>query len=350
MGNVLSAGLGQSPARQASVLAGLPSQTDAVTVNKVCASGLKAVSLAAQNIQLGFAEAQIAGGMESMSRAPYYFPRKASIPPLGSVQVEDGLMKDGLLDAYTHFTMGRCAETTAEKYRITRQMQDEYAVQSYKRAQQAWSQAAFRDEISPVIVVDQKGDRAIDTDECHLDVNFDKLKTLKPAFLSGGTITAANASTMNDGASALILVNEALARRYGNESRVLARICGYADAAVEPMDFAIAPAKAVAIALARAGITKKEVAVWELNEAFAVVIKANEEILGLEDARVNSLGGAISLGHALGSSGSRILVTLLHQLKASEYGLAAVCNGGGGATAMIVQRIDHIEEFSDTLH
>jgi acetyl-CoA C-acetyltransferase len=343
MGNVLSGGVGQSPARQALILAGLPSSVEAVTINKVCASGLKAVVLAAQNIQLGLAEAQIAGGMENMSRVPYYLPRGTLMPSFGSMEIQDGLVKDGLQDAYNQFSMGRCAEETAKEYQITRQVQDQYAALSYQKAQQAWKMAAFKEEIAPVLVSTPKGDKVIEVDEGFLDINLEKLPTLKPAFLPGGTITAANASTLNDGASALVLVNEALARQYGDGSRVLARICGSADAAVDPVNFAIAPAKAVPLALARAGITKDQVAVWEFNEAFAVVIKANEKILKLENARVNPLGGAISLGHALGSSGSRILVTLLHQLKPGEYGVAAVCNGGGAATAMVVQRINHVD-------
>jgi acetyl-CoA C-acetyltransferase len=340
MGNVLSAGIGQSPARQAAILAGLPSRIEAVTINKVCASGLKAVSLAAQNIKLGLAEAQIAGGMESMSRVPYYLPRGTSMPSFGGIQIEDGLQRDGLMDAYDQVPMGQCADMTAKNYQITREMQDEFAAQSYERAQQAWRAAAFKEEIAPVTVPGRKGASIIDTDEGYLDLKLDKLPTLKPAFVKNGTITAANSSTLNDGASAVVLVNESLARQYGSTSRVLARICSSADAAVEPADFAIAPSKAVPLALARAGITKDKVAIWEFNEAFAAVVKANEKILGLEGARVNPRGGAISLGHALGSSGSRILVTLVHQLKIGEYGVAAVCNGGGAATAMVVQRVE----------
>ena len=342
MGNVLSAGLGQSPARQASVLAGLPTEVEAITINKVCASGLKAVDLAAQNIQLGLAEAQVAGGMESMSRVPYYLPRGSRMPSLGQVQAEDGLMKDGLTDVYNQISMGKCVEQTMKKSPISRQDQDAFAEASYKRAQQAWKDSAFKEEIAPVTVRSPKGDKTVSVDEGYLDVNFSRLPTLKAAFVEDGTITAANASTLNDGASAVILVNKSLARQHSSSSRVLARICGSADAAVDPVDFAVAPAKAVPIALARAGISKDQVAVWEFNEAFAAVIKLNEGILGLQNAKVNPLGGAIALGHALGSSGSRILVTLLHQLKPGEYGVAAVCNGGGAATAMVVQRVTSV--------
>lgn len=344
MGNVLQGSVGQAPARQASVFAGLPSSVEATTINKVCASGLKAVVLAAQNIQLGLSEAQIAGGMENMTRVPYYVPRSSNLPPFGHVKMEDGLIKDGLTDVYGQFHMGNCAENTAKKYGITRQMQDEYAIQSYERAQAAWKANAFADEIAPVTVPGRKGDTIISVDEGFNDVKFDKVPTLKPAFVRDGTgtVTAANSSTLNDGASALVLGSEDVARQYGAGSRVLARICGSADAALDPIDFPVAPAAAVPIALRRAGITKDQVAIWEFNEAFAAVIKANEQILGLEGAKVNPLGGAISLGHALGSSGSRILTTLLHQLKPGEYGVAAICNGGGAATALVVQRVESV--------
>ncbi|KAH8156220.1 hypothetical protein CIB48_g12027 [Xylaria polymorpha] len=344
MGNVLQASVGQAPARQASIFAGLPKSVEAITINKVCASGLKAVVFAAQNIQLGLSEAQVAGGMENMSQVPYYIPRASGLPGFGHFKMEDGLIKDGLTDVYGQFHMGICAETTAKKHNVTREMQDEYAIRSYERAQAAWKDKAFADEIAPVTVQGRKGDTIIDTDEGYLDIKPERVPTLKPAFLrdGSGTVTAANSSTLNDGASALVLGNKSLAREFGPGSRVLARICSSADAAVDPVDFPIAPAKAVPIALKRAGITKDQVAVWEFNEAFAAVIKANEQILGLENARVNPLGGAISLGHALGSSGSRILTTLLHQLKPGEYGVASICNGGGAATAMVVQRIEKV--------
>ncbi|KAL2142676.1 hypothetical protein VTI28DRAFT_831 [Corynascus sepedonium] len=344
MGNVLQGSVGQAPARQASIFAGLPPSVEAITINKVCASGLKAVAFAAQNIQLGLSEAQIAGGFENMSRVPYYVPRASGLPSFGHVKMEDGLIKDGLTDVYDQIHMGNCAENTAKKYDISREAQDEYAIQSYQRAQAAWKNNAFADEIAPVTVKGRKGDTVVTTDEGYLDIKLEKVPGLKPAFVRDGTgtVTAANSSTLNDGASALVLGSKAIAQEYGADSRVLARICGSADAAVDPIDFPIAPAKAVPIALERAGITKDQVAVWEFNEAFAAVIKANEKILGLEGARVNPLGGAIALGHALGSSGSRILVTLLHQLKPGEYGVAAICNGGGAASAMVVQRIESV--------
>ena len=343
-GNVMQASVGQAPARQASIFAGLSSSVEAVTVNKVCASGLKAVVLAAQNIQLGLAEAQVAGGMESMSRVPYYLPRAAQNPPFGEMKLEDGLIKDGLWDVYNQFHMGVCAEQTAKKYKITREAQDQYAIQSFERAQAAWAEGKFKDEIAPVTVKSKKGEVIIEKDEGYDSLKKDKVATLKPAFIRDGTgtVTAANSSTFNDGASALILTNKALAAEYGKDSRVLARIVSSADAAIDPVDFPVAPAKAVPLALERAGLKKEDIAIWEFNEAFAAVIKANEQILGLENAKVNLLGGAISLGHALGSSGSRILTTLLHQLQPGEYGCAAICNGGGAATAVIVQRIDSV--------
>lgn len=280
MGNVLQGNVGQAPARQAAIFAGLPSTVEAITINKVCASGLKAVVLAAQNIQLGLAEAQVAGGMENMTRVPYYIPRASGLPAFGSVQMEDGLVKDGLWDVYNQFHMGVCAEKTAKKYEITRDMQDDYTKQSYSRAQEAWSRQAFKDEIAPVTVKGKKGDTIIDTDEGYLDIKLEKVSTLKPAFVRDGTgtVTAASSSTFNDGASALVLGNAAIAREYGTGSRVLARICGSADAAIDPVDFPVAPAKAVPIALERAGIKKEDVAVWEFNEAFAAVIKANEKV------------------------------------------------------------------------
>lgn len=343
MGNVLQASVGQSPARQASMLAGLSPTVDAVTINKVCASGLKAVVFAAQNIQLGLAEVQVAGGIENMSRVPYYMPRANQHPPFGSISMEDGLIKDGLWDVYNQFHMGVCAEETAKKYNISRQEQDAYAIQSFHRAQKAWKEGRFSDEIAPVTIKGKKGETVIERDEGYDNLREDKVPTLKPAFVKdGGTVTAANSSTFNDGASALVLGSRDIAAEYGSGSRVLARIISSADAAVDPVDFPVAPAKAVPIALARAGISKEEVSVWEFNEAFAAVIKANQKILELDGGNINMLGGAISLGHALGSSGSRILTTLLHQLEIGQYGVAAICNGGGAATAMVVQRIEKV--------
>lgn len=280
MGNVLQGSVGQAPARQAAVFAGLPSNVEATTINKVCASGLKAVVLAAQSIQLGQSEAQVAGGMESMTRVPYYLPRASSLPTFGHVKMEDGLILDGLTDAYNQIHMGNCAEITAKRYEITRELQDQYAIQSYERAKAAWKARVFADEIAPVVVPGKKGDIVVEVDEGYLDMKPDRVPSLKPAFVRDGTgtVTAANSSTLNDGASALVLGSKDIARRYGACSRVLARICGAADAAVDPIDFPIAPAAAVPMALERAGITKEQVAVWELNEAFAVVVKVNEKV------------------------------------------------------------------------
>lgn len=280
MGCVLQGSVGQSPARQASMGAGLSPSVEALTINKVCASGMKAVVLAAQNIQLGLAEAQVAGGMENMSRVPYYYPRASQQPPFGNTTMEDGLIKDGLWDVYNQFHMGVCAESTVKKHNLTREAQDKYAIQSYERAQAAWKENKFADEIAPVTVKSRKGDVVISRDEGFETLRADKMPTLKPAFVRDGTgtVTAGNASTFNDGASALVITNEALAREYGSGSRVLARIVSSADAALDPVDFPVAPAKAVPIALERAGLTKDQISVWEFNEAFAAVILANEKV------------------------------------------------------------------------
>lgn len=279
MGNVLQAGVGQSPARQATIFAGLSPTVDAITINKVCASGLKAVVFAAQNIQLGLAEAQVAGGMESMSRVPYYMPRASQHPPFGEIKMEDGLIKDGLWDVYNQIHMGKCAEETAKKYEIGREEQDTYAIASFHRAQKAWADGKFNDEIAPVTIKGKKGETVIKEDDGYKNLREDKVPTLKPAFVKeGGTVTAANSSTMNDGASALVLGNKEIAEQYGTGSRVLARVVSSADAAVDPVDFPVAPAKAVPLALERAGISKDDVALWEFNEAFAAVILANQKV------------------------------------------------------------------------
>jgi acetyl-CoA C-acetyltransferase len=365
MGNVLQGGIGQAPARQASMFAGLPTSVEATTVNKVCASGMKAVSIAAQQIELGQEEALIAGGMENMSRVPYYLARAAQQPPFGEMKLDDGLVKDGLWDVYNQVHMGNCAEATAKKYEVTREEQDAFAIESYKRTQAAWKEKLFDEEIVAVTVKGKKGDTVVSEDEGYNRLKLEKVPTLKPAFdrSGSGTVTAANSSSFNDGASALVLGNKEIAKQYGKGKKVLARICGYADAALDPIDFPVAPAKVVPLALARAGIKQEDVKVWEFNEAFAAVIKANEkvslspihpnntpprhpailtltQILNLDASKVNPRGGAIALGHALGSSGSRIIVTLLHQLKKGEYGVAAICNGGGAATGIVVQMVD----------
>ncbi|EPS36360.1 hypothetical protein H072_10135 [Dactylellina haptotyla CBS 200.50] len=337
LGNVLQAGIGQSPARQAVLFAGLPTDVEVTTVNKVCASGLKSVVFAAQDVQLGLSDAVIAGGMENMSLVPRYMER--TIGGYGDVKVEDGILKDGLTDVYNKFHMGNCAENTAKNLGITREEQDNYAIESYRRAKAAWDANAFAEEIVPVPVPQKKGDPVMITkDEDYAEVKLDKIPTLRTVFQKDGTITAANASTLNDGASAIIVGSEEALKEFGGDSRVLAKIISHADGAVDPIDFPLAPAKAIPIALERAGIKKDDVAVWEINEAFSAVSKALEKTLGLDPSKVNKKGGAVALGHALGSSGSRILTTLLYQLKAGEYGVAAICNGGGGATALVVQK------------
>lgn len=341
-GNVLQGGVGQSPARQVVMFSGLPETTEAVTINKVCASGLKAVVFAAQNIQLGLSDVTVAGGMESMSRVPHYLSRNA--PPFGHQKLEDGLIKDGLWDVYDQIHMGNCAENTAKKLSISREAQDEYAIESYRRAKAAWERGQFKAEIVPVKVPSRKGDVVVEIDEEYEAVNIAKIPTLKPAFQKeGGTVTAANSSTFSDGASALLVGSQDIAQEYGSsKDSVLARIVGYADAATKPIDFPLAPTLAIPMALERAGLEAKDIAKWEINEAFAAVSKAIGQVLGLDAEKVNVNGGAIALGHALGSSGSRILTSLLYTLKPGEFGVAAICNGGGGATAVVVQRIDHV--------
>ncbi|CAK7212820.1 Acetyl-CoA acetyltransferase erg10A, mitochondrial [Sporothrix bragantina] len=349
MGNVLQAGEGQAPARQAMLFAGLPTSVEAVTVNKVCSSGLKAVMLAAQNIQLGLADAQVAGGMESMSRVPYYVNRASQNPAFGDMALQDGLIKDGLWDVYNQVHMGTCAEHSAKRFGISRADQDAYAVRSFRRAQEAWAAKRFDEEIAPVEVPQPKGKpTVVAEDEGYKNLNEAKLPTLKPVFAKAGeqgSITAANASTMNDGASALVLVSGQLAAQHGSKSRVLSRIVAYADAAVDPIDYAEAPAKAIQLALQRAGLSAQDIARWEVNEAFAVVVRVTEQLLGLDDKTVciNRDGGAIALGHALGSSGSRLMTSLVHQLAVGEYGVVALCNGGGAGSAMIVQRVDQVK-------
>lgn len=302
---------------------------------------MKAVTIGAQQIQLGQTKALVAGGMESMTRVPYYLPRSSQLAPFGNMTVKDGLIEDGLWDVYNQFHMGSCGENTAKKHSITRQAQDDFAIRSYKLAQEAWKDGEFADEVAPVTVKGRKGDVVVTQDEQINKINFDKLPTLKPVFdrSDKGSITAANSSPLSDGASALVLGDKDLAREYGASSRVLARIVSYADAAVDPIDFPVAPAKVVPLVLEQAGLRQEDIAVWEFNEAFAAVVLANGQILGLGNEKVNLRGGAIALGHALGSSGSRILTTLLHQLKDGEYGVAAICNGGGAATGICVQKI-----------
>lgn len=334
MGNVLQANEGQAPTTQALIKAGLSESTPATTINKVCASGMKAVMMAAQNIQLGIQPAMIAGGMESMSNVPYYAPRGQAY---GHTQLSDAIVKDGLWDVYNNFHMGNCAENTARKHSISREMQDAHAIESYKRAAKAWESGVFKEEVVPVTIKTRKGDQVVSVDEEFTNVRFDKVPSLRPVFEKDGTVTAANASTINDGASALLLMDADHAS--GQGVKPLARIVSYADAATLPIDFPIAPSLAVPIALERAGLSIKDIALWEFNEAFSVVARANEKILGLDSEKVNVAGGAVALGHPIGSSGSRIIVTLTHLLKSGQFGCAAICNGGGGASAIVIQKL-----------
>lgn len=337
MGNVVQAGLGQAPARQAAIYAGLPNTVACTTVNKVCASGMKSVMLAAQTIQCGDAEIVIAGGMENMSLIPHYMHLRSGTK-FGPATMIDGMQKDGLTDAYDNNAMGVCADLCASEYNITREEQDAFAIQSYNRSTKAWESGKFDDEIVPVAVPQRKGNPIIvSKDEEFTNVKLDRIPTLNPAFTKDGTVTAANASTINDGAAALILMSEEKATSLGLTP--LAYIKGYADAAQDPKWFTTSPAKALPKALDKAGITINEVDYFEFNEAFSVVGLANAKILGLSDEKINVNGGAVSLGHPLGCSGARIIVTLLHVLKQNNgaIGAAAICNGGGGASAIVIE-------------
>lgn len=337
MGNVLQAGLGQAPARQAAIYAGLPNTVACTTVNKVCASGMKSVMLAAQAIQCGDAEIVIAGGMENMSLIPHYMHLRSGTK-FGPATMIDGMQKDGLTDAYDNNAMGVCADLCASEYNITREEQDTFAIQSYNRSTKAWESGKFDDEIVPVAVPQRKGDPIIvSKDEEFTNVKLDRIPSLNPAFTKDGTVTAANASTINDGAAAMILMSEEKAASL--DLTPIAYIKGYADAAQEPKWFTTSPAKALPKALDKAGITIDEVDYFEFNEAFSVVGLANAKILGLSDEKINVNGGAVSLGHPLGCSGARIIVTLLHILKQNNgaIGAAAICNGGGGASAIVIE-------------
>ena len=338
MGQVVQAGSGQAPARQAAMYAGIPNTVPCTTVNKVCASGMKAVMQAAQSIALGDAHIIVAGGMENMSLIPHYLHARKGTK-FGPTTLIDGMQKDGLVDAYNQDAMGVCADACAVKYNFSREEQDAYAIQSYKRSAQAWETGKFNDEVVPVEVPQRRGEPLIvTTDEEFTNVNLDKIPQLRPAFTKDGTVTAANASTINDGAGAMVLMSKEKALELGLTP--LATIKSYADAAHEPEWFTTAPAKALPKALKKAGISLNEVDFFEFNEAFSVVGLANMKILGLSDKNVNVNGGAVSLGHPLGCSGVRIIITLLSVLKQNnaKIGAAAICNGGGGASAMIIER------------
>ncbi|KIA90609.1 acetyl-CoA C-acyltransferase [Kaistella jeonii] len=340
MGNVLQAGEGQAPARQAAMGAGLSEETPATTINKVCASGMKAVMMAAQSIKSGDQDVIVAGGMENMSSVPHYYNARVATK-LGDVKMQDGMVLDGLTDVYGKVHMGVCAEKCAAEYGFTREDQDNFAVESYKRSAKAWSEGKFNDEIVSVEIPQRKGDPIIfKEDEEYKSVNFDRIGSLATVFQKeNGTVTAANASTLNDGASALVLMSKEKMEELG--LKPLARIVSYADAAQAPEWFTTSPSKAIPIALKKAGLEISDIDFFEFNEAFAVVGLANNKILGLDSSKVNVNGGAVSLGHPLGSSGSRIIVSLINILKQNngKYGAAAICNGGGGASAIVIENM-----------
>ncbi len=339
MGNVVQAGTGQAPARQAAIYAGIPDSVPCTTVNKVCASGMKTVMQAAQSIAIGDTEIVVAGGMENMSLIPHYSHLRNGVK-FGPTTFVDGMQKDGLVDAYDQNAMGICGDACAVKHNFSREEQDNYAIQSYQRSAAAWDNKKFSNEIIPVEVPQRRGEPVLVTeDEEYKNVKLDKIPNLRPAFSKEGTVTAANASTINDGAAALILMSEEKAKELNINP--LAYIKSYADAAQEPKWFTTAPAKALPKAISKANITIKDIDYFEFNEAFSVVGLANMKLLGLNDANVNVNGGAVSLGHPLGCSGARIIVTLLNVLKQNngKIGAAAICNGGGGASAIIVESL-----------
>ena len=340
MGNVISAGLGQAPATQVAAAAGLGFEIPCTLVNKVCASGMKAVIFGAQSIMLGQNDVVVAGGMESMSNIPYYLLKARYGYKYGSGELVDGLQYDGLTDVYNHCAMGVCADNTAKEMNITRQDQDNYAINSYKRSAESWKAGRFKDEVVPVEVKDRKGNVTMFAeDEEYKNVNFEKIPGLKPVFTKDGSVTAANASTINDGASALVLMSKEKAEQLG--LKPLAKIRGFADAAQDPMWFTTTPSLAIPKAMKHAGVGKKDVQLYEINEAFSAVAIANNIKLGLDPAQVNVNGGAVALGHPLGASGARIMSTLIHALKQQNatIGVAGICNGGGGASAIVLENV-----------
>lgn len=340
LGNVIPANLGQAPARQAAIGAGIGHQVPCTLINKVCASGMKAIMIGAQSIMLGINDLLVAGGMESMSNIPYYIPKARFGYKYGNGELIDGLQKDGLWEVYHEFAMGNCADHTAREMNITREQQDEYAIRSYRRAAEATQNGYFKKEIVPVEIPQRKGDPImLDEDEEYKAVDFDKIPKLKPVFSSEGTVTAANASTINDGASALILASEKKVRELNLQP--LARIRGFADAAQDPLWFTTTPALAIPKALKMAGIEKNKVDYYEINEAFSVVVLANNQLLELDPEQVNAFGGAVALGHPIGCSGARITTTLTSVLahKKGKIGVAGICNGGGGASAIVIEKL-----------
>ena len=340
MGNVLQANLGQAPAKQAAIFAGISENTPCTTVNKVCASGMKSISLGPKAIKCGDADIVVAGGMENMSMVPHYHIARNAVK-LGDVKIADGMVKDGLTDVYNQVHMGVCADQCAEEHNITREEQDNFAIESYNRASNAWNENKFNEEIVPVHVPQRRGDDlVISKDEEYTNVKLEKIPQLRAVFNKEGTVTAANASTLNDGASALILMSKEKADELN--IKPIAKIISYADAAQEPKWFTTAPAKAVPKALAKANLNTEDIDFWELNQAFSVVGLVNTKLLGLNPSKVDVNGGAVALGHPLGSSGSRIIVTLINVLKQNQgkYGAAGICNGGGGASAMVIENMN----------
>ncbi|GAB4140978.1 MAG: acetyl-CoA C-acyltransferase [Bacteroidia bacterium] len=339
MGSVLQGNLGQAPARQAARFAGLPDHVHCTTVNKVCASGMKSVIFGAQSIMLGDNDVVVAGGMENMSQAPYYVEKARYGYKYGHGQLLDAIVKDGLTDVYHNNLMGNSAELCAAKYNITREQQDAFAIESYKRSAAAWQAGKFKDEVVPVTVKTRKGDVVVSEDEEYKNVFMDKIPGLKPVFQKDGTVTAANASTINDGAAALVLMSKEKAQELG--VKPLAVIRGYADAEQAPEWFTTTPAKAIPRAVEKAGLQMSDIGYYEINEAFSVVSLANMQLLNLDPAKVNVNGGAVSLGHPLGCSGARIIVTLINVLKQNnaKYGVAGICNGGGGASAIVIENL-----------
>jgi acetyl-CoA C-acetyltransferase len=340
MGNVVSANLGQSPARQAALKAGLPNTVACTTINKVCASGTKAIMFAAQSIMCGHADVIVAGGMESMSNIPFYVPKARFGYKYGNAEFVDGLVRDGLEDVYHKKAMGIFADATAQKYEISREEQDEYAINSYKRSAAATENGDFKQEIIPVEIPQRKGNPiVVSEDEEFKNVSFEKIPTLRPAFTPDGTVTAANASTINDGAAAIVLMSKEKAEELG--LRPLAKILSFADAEHEPEWFTTAPTKAVPKALKLAGLNKDQIDYYEVNEAFSVVTMAFNKVLDIDPAKVNVFGGAVSLGHPLGCSGARIVTTLTNVLhrKGGRYGAVGICNGGGGAAAIVLEKM-----------
>lgn len=340
IGNVLSAGLGQAPATQVAKAAGLGFEIPCTLVNKVCASGMKAIMFGAQSIMVGHNDVVVAGGMESMSNVPYYLTKARSGYKFGHGELVDGLQYDGLTDVYNHCAMGICADNTASEIGISREEQDQYAINSYKRSAEAWKAGKFRDEVVPVPVKDRKGNITMFAeDEEYKNVNFDKIPGLRPAFSKEGTVTAANASTLNDGAAAVVLMSREKAQELG--LKPLAKIRGFADAAQDPMWFTTAPSLAIPKALKNAGVNQNDVDFFEINEAFSAVALANNVKLNIGPEKVNINGGAVALGHPLGASGARIIATLVNVLIQNNgtLGVAGICNGGGGASAMVIERL-----------